>query len=84
MGTITNLYSAVWRAKVQVTDIPPNKLIYVSKDGNNYESVFSGMATKVQVTDLEKKGNKTLYVSKDGTTFQPNPIYNDAACKFSH
>ena len=69
-------------AKIEVVDIPPNKVIYVSSDGINYEPKFNGTAAKIQVVDLEKKGNKILYVSKDGTTYQPNPIYNDAAANF--
>ena len=43
-------------------------IVYISKDGNNYESVFSGMAAKVQVTDIPP--NSLIYVSKDGNNYE--------------
>jgi hypothetical protein len=58
--------------------IPPNKyIIYISRDGNNYETVFNDTAVKIQVVDTPP--NKLIYVSKDGNNYESK--FNGTAVK---
>src|SRR5919112_241836 len=56
-------------------------IIYISKDGNTYDSnpVFSDIAAKIQVADIPP--NKLIYVSKDGNNYDSNPVFSGIAAK---
>ena len=52
-------------------------IIYISRDGNNYEPKFNGTAAKIQVVDTPP--NKLIYVSSDGINYEPK--FNGTAAK---
>jgi hypothetical protein len=56
-------------------------VIYISKDGKNYDPnpVYNGTAASMQIA--EALPNFLVYISKDGINFDPNPVYKGAAAR---